>query len=258
VLRDGAIAYERHGGGAEAAKRPPLLLIHGAAGSRLFWPPALRHLTGVEVYAIDLPGHGASGGDERSTIEGYATEVGKWMENVGLRSAVCAGHSMGSAIALTLALEKPGTVVGLILVGGAPSLRVNRKLLELSASVTTAREAVDLIVRWSFGPKAPARLVELARRRMADVSARVLHNDFQACDEFDLRSELSRIAAPVLALCGAEDRMTPPDQSRALVEGIRRARLVLIEGAGHMVMLEQPEPVTQAFASFLSDTFPPA
>jgi pimeloyl-ACP methyl ester carboxylesterase len=258
VLRAGAIAYEHHGGGPKAALRPPLVLIHGAAGSRLFWPPGLRHLTGVDVYALDLPGHGASGGDECSTIDAYAGAVGEWMENVGLKGVVCAGHSMGSAIALALTLKRPRSVVGLILVGGAPNLRVNRRLLELSASVTTARQAVDLIVDWSFGSKAPARLVELARRRMADVPARVLHNDFQACNEFDLRSDLGRIQEPVLALCGAEDRMTPPDQSRALVAGLPRSRLSLVEGGGHMVMLEQPETVVKVFEMFLYDTFPPA
>jgi pimeloyl-ACP methyl ester carboxylesterase len=178
------------------------------------------------------------------------------MEDVGVKGVVCAGHSMGSAIALTLALKRPGSAAGLILVGGGPNLRVNRRLLELSASVTTARQAVDLIVDWSFGSRAPSRLIELARRRMADVPARVLHGDFQACNEFDLRSDLGRIQEPVLALCGTEDRMTPPDQSRALVAGLPRSRLSLVEGGGHMVMLEQPEAVVKAFDVFLTDTFP--
>jgi pimeloyl-ACP methyl ester carboxylesterase len=52
--------------------------------------------------------------------------------------------------------------------------------------------------------------------------------------------------------------MTPPDQSRALVAGLPRSRLSLVEGGGHMVMLEQPEVVVKAFELFLSDTFPPS
>lgn len=258
MLRAGEMAYEHFGGRTGAGRRPPLVLIHGAAGSRLFWPPALRRLAGVEVYALDLPGHGASGGDPPSTIGGYVETLRAWLAEAGVPRAIFAGHSMGSAIALTLALTDAGAVAGLILVGGGPSLRVNRKLRELSGSVTTARQAVDLMVDWSFGSGAPARLIELARRRMADTPAHVLHSDLAACDGFDVRPDLARIEPPVLALCGTEDRMTPPDQSRALVAALPRARLCLVEGAGHMVMLENAEAVVGSVETFLADSFPAA
>ena len=257
MLNARGIAYEYHNGGPQAAGFPPVVFIHGAAGSRLFWPPVMRRLGGVEVYAIDLPGHGASGGEGRSSIEGYAEAVGAWMGAIGMRRAVCAGHSMGSAIALELALSSPDLLAGLILVGGGASLRVNPALLELSASVATARQAVGLVLEWSFGSTAPSRLVGLAGRRMADVPARVLHDDLEACSQFDVRPAIAGIRLPALIVCGAEDRMTPPKLSQALAEALPRNRLQLVQGAGHMVMLEQPEAVVGAIRQFLAASFPP-
>lgn len=257
MLRAGPLAYEHHSGGAPGERCPPLVLIHGAAGSRLFWPPIIRRLPGVEVYALDLPGHGATGGEARSTIDAYALAVKAWIEAIGLRRAVCAGHSMGSAIALKLALASPEALAGLILVGGGASLRVNPVLLELSGSLATYRKAVELVVQWSFGSKAPPRLLELASRRMGDIPARVLHADLEACGQFDVRSEIGGLSLPSLTVCGTEDRMTPPKLSQELAAALPRSQLHLVEGAGHMVMLEQPEAVAAAIQQFLSSTFPP-
>lgn len=252
----GGIAYERHSGGPTAAGMPPVVFIHGAAGSRLFWPPAMRRIPGVEVYAIDLPGHGASPGAGASSIREYAEAVRAWMVSVDLGPAVCAGHSMGSAIALTLARSNPEALAGLVLIGSGAALRVNSALLDLTSSDATAGQAMDLIVQWSFGAQAPPRLVDLARRRMAQVPAQVLHQDLQACAEFDLRPEIGRILQPCLIICGSQDRMTPPKLSQALADTLPRNRLRWVEGAGHMVMLEEPASVASEIQSFLAETFP--
>ena len=97
---------------------PPSYLIHGAGGHHLYWPPQIRRLTGYRVYALDLPGHGRSGGSGQQTIDSYTTAVKDWLIEVNLHSAVFVGHSMGSAIALSLALNYPDHVLGLVLIGG--------------------------------------------------------------------------------------------------------------------------------------------
>jgi pimeloyl-ACP methyl ester carboxylesterase len=233
-----------------------VVFIHGAAGSRLFWPPAMRRLPGVEVFALDLPGHGASPGAGASSIREYAEAVRAWMSSLDLRPAVLVGHSMGSAIALTLARSHPEMLAGLVLIGSGAALRVNPTLLDLSSSEATVGQATDLIVQWSFGAQASPGLVDLARRRMAPVPARILHQDLRACEEFDLRTEIGRILQPSLIVCGAQDRMTPPKLSQALAETLPRNRLRWVEGAGHMVMLEQPSAVVGEIRAFLAETFP--
>jgi pimeloyl-ACP methyl ester carboxylesterase len=158
---------------------------------------------------------------------------------------------MGSAIALTLALDQPEHVLGLGLLGGGARLRVAPLLLESATSPTTFHNAVAQIVSWSFSPHAPEGLTRLAAERMADTRPSVLHGDFLACDGFDVISRLQEVRCPTLVLCGADDRMTKPRYSQFLAENIPAARLEIIPEAGHMVMLEQPQAVASALLDFL-------
>jgi pimeloyl-ACP methyl ester carboxylesterase len=233
---------------------PPLVLIHGAGGSHLYWPPDIRRLQGYCVYAPDLPGHGKSSSiDGQQSIEEYAGYLLQWLESVQLRRAVLVGHSMGGAIALQLALSHPETVVGLGLVGAGARLRVLPEFLSYAADPTTVYKATDLVVSHSFSANAPARLVELAARRLAETRQSVLYGDLLACDRFDVMDRLGSIRQPTLVICGSEDQMTPMRFAQYLASSMPEARLVVIPGAGHMVMLEQPAHVAESLYSFLKD-----
>lgn len=238
---------------AHLVSQPALVLVHGAGGTHLFWPTALRRLAGYRVYALDLPGHGKSGGRGRQSIASYAEAVMAWLEAVRLHRAVFAGHSMGSAIALTLALRHPERVMGIALLGGGACLRVAPSLLDETASPTTYHKAIHSIVRWSFSPHAAPKLVETAAQRLEETRRSVLHGDLHACDAFDLTRWLADVRAPALVMCGALDKMTPLSLSRQLAAGLPQAELRIIPEAGHMLMLEKPEEVAAALAEFLED-----
>ncbi len=245
------MAYAFHDGGAPQQGRPPLILIHGAGGSRLTWPAELRRLPDWPVYALDLPGHGRSPGAGADRIAGYSERVLSWMDALGLPQAVWLGHSMGGGVALHAALNAPQRVAALVLVGTGGRLRVHPDFLAKAADPATCAQAVQAVIHWSFAPGAPAAAVERAQEHMLATPPDVLHADFLACDRFDVLDRLAEVEAPALVLCGAEDRMTPPKYSRFLAERIPAARLVIIEGAGHMVMLEKPGQVAQAVQEFL-------
>lgn len=237
----------------EDPTRPPLILIHGAGGFHLSWPPQVRRLNGQAVYAIDLPGHGKSEGVGRQAIEDYTADVVAFMQALDLPQAVIAGHSLGSAIALTLSLKYAGQVLGLILIGGGARLRVAPAILEGAASFNTFDSTVQLVNDCSFGPNTPPRLKELAMERMADIRPSVLHGDYLACDAFNVMDQLEKIKVPALIMVGTEDRMMPLKYSEFLRDQIPHSRLEVVEGAGHMLMLEQPERTAQLISAFMED-----
>ncbi len=233
---------------------PPLVLIHGSGGNHLYWPPELRRLRSYCVYTIDLPGHGKSSTvDGQQSIAEYARYVLQWMESLKIRRAVVIGHSMGGAIALTMAIQYPEHVVGLGLVGSGARLRVMPELLNYAADQTTFYKTIDLLVSYSFSSHVPPRLVELASKRLMETRQSVLYGDLVACNRFDVMEQLSSVKQPTLVMCGEDDQMTPLRYAQFLSNSIPEARLSVIPGAGHMVMLEQPDLVANSLYSFLQE-----
>jgi pimeloyl-ACP methyl ester carboxylesterase len=247
------IWYSLNGGGSAVGSDPPLVLIHGAGGSHLHWAPTTRRLSGRSVYAIDLPGHGHSPGEGSANIAEYVEAVSSWLRGLGLQRPVVAGHSMGGAIALSLALDLPESLGGLVLVGTSDHLPVNPTLLRMLEKDETWRDAIDLIIRWSFSRSADPRLVELSRKRMLETPRNVLHADFQACARYDVQGRVGQIRIPTLVVCGVDDKMTPVRTVRGLTQSIRDSRFSLVEGAGHMVMLEKPSILDDAVQNFLAE-----
>jgi pimeloyl-ACP methyl ester carboxylesterase len=231
--------------------RPPVILIHGAGGTHLHWPAEMRRLNQQRVFALDLPGHGKSEGIGRQSVEEYALSVVEFMKAMQLRAAVCVGHSMGSAISMTLALKYPKRVLGLGLVGSGARLRVASQILENAANPATFPVAVEIVVDWSYSNRADSRLKELAARRMAETRPTVFHADFLACNAFDVMDKLGRIRVPTFIVCGAEDRLTPVRYAEYLRDKIDGAQLSVLERAGHMVMLERPAATAAVLENFL-------
>ena len=231
--------------------RPPVVLIHGAGGHHLYWPPQIRRLHNHRVYALDLPGHGKSEGIGHHSIDDYVTEVMVFIKALKLNSVILVGHSMGGAIALSAAVRFPKRVLALGLLGSAARLRVSPIILQRASDPAKIAEAIRLVIDLSFAPQSSARLRELAAQRMAETRPAVLYGDFLACDDFNITDQLSRISTPTIILCGAEDKMTPIKDSEFLRDHITGARLDIVSDAGHMLMLEQPDLVAEVLADFL-------
>lgn len=231
--------------------RPAVILIHGAGGTHLDWPPEIRRIDGQRIYAIDLPGHGKSEGIGLQVIANYAQAVLNFMDALKIRKAVFVGHSMGGAIALYLGVHNPSRTLGLGLIATGPRLRVSPALLEKTASSSTFELAVQMVNELVFGPHTEPRLKELSAQRMADVRPSVFHGDFLACDAYDEAHLLGRIKAPALIICGTEDKMTPLHVSEQLKARIKDTIFYTVESAGHMVMLEEPQKVSAPLKLFL-------
>jgi pimeloyl-ACP methyl ester carboxylesterase len=228
--------------------QPALLFIHGAGGDHTIWGEQLRELApNFSVAALDLNGHGRSPAREGEVFQTYTEDVLAVLEALAMPTVVV-GHSMGGAIALMVALQRPKNLVGLGLVGTGAKLRVHPQILELCQ--TDFERAIDFIVQWAFAEQSPPELRERACAQMRRNGAQALLRDFSSCNTFDVMARLSEIALPTLILCGRDDKLTPVKYSEYLQQNIPTAQLKIIEGAGHMVMLEQPKAVTQALREF--------
>ena len=232
------------------SETPALVLIHGAGGSRLHWPSELRRMKGATVYTLDLPGHGRSDDMGCETILAHARVVATFLECVVARSATIVGHSMGGAIAQTLAIRGETHASALVLIGTGARLRVAPAILH--AIGEDFESAVDLVTDYAWSPGAAPALKELGREALRETGPDVLLRDFRACDGFDVIGRLEEIRVPALVIVGCEDRLTPVKYSRFLTERLRDARMVTIDRAGHMVMLEQPVRMAEAVRGFLA------
>jgi pimeloyl-ACP methyl ester carboxylesterase len=226
----------------------PLVFVHGAGGSHQHWLYVLRALPQAACFVPDLPGHGRSAGTGRKSVGAYADWLVAFLNALGLEQAVLVGHSLGGAVALDLALRYPERVAGLGLVGTGARLRVAPAILD--GLRDEFRPTVRLICEWCYGQDAPPEVLTLGEGQMAATPPGVVHDDFCAANAFDVFGRLAEISAPAVIVTGTQDRMTPPKYAVYLRDRLPNATLHLVDGAGHMVMIEQPEAVVEALAPF--------
>ena len=233
-------------------KNPSLLFIHGAGGSGELWEEQAAFFKGEHpLFRLDLPGHGGSDPRGEDRISSYARWVQLSSEKLFTKKPfVLVGHSMGGAIVLELGLDPPEGLQGIVVVGSGAKLPVTRAIFQMLSDNPEA--FFETIGRFAFSPAAPVAMVERFVLVARQCPPPVIFNDFQACDHFDIRNRLPEIKIPTLVLCGEEDQLTPVKYSRYLHEGITTSSLTLIPNAGHMVMMEQPDPLNRGIESFLA------
>lgn len=236
---------ERYGSGI------PLVFIHGAGGSTLSWAFQRPHFEGsYTVILADLPGHGNSEGPSCDSVGGYADALKDALTINQVPAAFIVGHSMGGAIAIDLAMRYPALVRGIVLIGTGARLKVYPEILE--GIVKDKEKTARMIIDTAFSPGFPEQLKEKVFTEYMKNDAKTVFDDFTACDGFNVMGQLESLSVPALVICGKEDRFTPVKYSHYLTDTITGAGLVLIEGAGHMVMIERPAEINRSIEEFIS------
>jgi pimeloyl-ACP methyl ester carboxylesterase len=234
-------------------KKPPILFVHGAGCNASVWEAQAEYFAGKHAaYRLDLPGHGGSGSEGEERISSYSA----WARLAASRlfaaePFVLAGHSMGGAVALEIAVEPPETLAGIVLVGTGAKLAVTRAVFQMLKEDLEA--FFQTIGQFAFAPATASEVRVRFIRAVRQCPPSVIFNDFKACDGFDIRDRLDRIRIPALILCGADDQLAPTKHSAYLQASIASSRFVVIPEAGHLVMTEQPAAVNQAIEKFLRE-----
>lgn len=240
---------------------PPLVLLHGFPHDRTLWSavvPALGRAT--RVIAPDLRGLGHAPVEGPYSMDRYADDVISILDARKVERAVIGGLSMGGYVAFALWRRHPGRVAGLVLAdtragADAGAGRANRDRLVALARVKGTPVVAEAMLENMVGPSTrrerPA-VVETMRAMMRRAPVEGVIGALEAMrDRPDSTATLATITVPTLVVCGEEDALTPPEQSRAMHEAIAGSRLALIPRAGHVPCVERPEEFAAAVTGFL-------
>lgn len=229
--------------------RATVIFVHGAGGTWENWTYQLRGIEGYNLIALDLPGHGRSGGAPAALISQYSDFIKSFVQALTISRYVIVGHSMGGAVAMEFALAYPDDLKGLIIVNSGAKLRVNPETLEV---LRKGEHPIDS-VRYRYSTKVSESVLQQSLEEMKLVPTEVYLADFMACNGFNILERVKTIKLPALVICGDEDQLTPVKYSEYLAHELTQSTLSIIMSAGHMSMLEQPDSVNQAIHDFLSD-----
>jgi pimeloyl-ACP methyl ester carboxylesterase len=220
---------------------PPLILIHGLSGSGRWWSRNVAALAAEHrVYAIDLPGFGASRRSGPFRLESAVTQIVHWMDATGIDRASFAGHSLGGLIAVLLAAAAPERIDRLVLVDAA--------LLEFDPGLRNRVRGVARSLR-TLSPRILPLIVSDALRSGPFAFAGATRALLLA----GVPAALSRIGAPTLVVWGEFDTIVPLTVGETIVRKMPHARLAVIPGAGHNAMWDRPDAFSRLVLDFLSD-----
>jgi pimeloyl-ACP methyl ester carboxylesterase len=231
-----------------------VILLHGAGSSHLFWPAEVRRLTGHNVLALDLPGHGHSSGQGFQSVSDFTGAITEFLAGMNIFQAIFVGHSLGSAIALALAHDFPQHTLGIGLVSGSPNFNLPTDLLAYLSSPASQPAGRQMLEELLIHPSSSQHLTAAANLKMM-MTARpgVLYGDWLACSRFDFHDLTGKINTPAYVVVGREDRLTPQAQAHFLSSTLPIARLEVIPNAGHLLPLEQPEALAAGLKRFADD-----
>ncbi|HEY9593970.1 MAG TPA: alpha/beta fold hydrolase [Spirochaetia bacterium] len=234
--RFGRLFYIEEGSGA------PILYVHGNTGS-CRWFSRVMDVPGHRTVAPDMPNFGRSSPLEgEPDIDRYADAVLDFAQSLGLDRPILVGHSLGGAVAISLAVRHPSAVRGLVLVdSAAPSGLVTPKehypLLEM---MRTNRDMLSRALRGVVPTLRDEDLFGLLVDDAAMMAAPAWSGNAKALEHFDYAGRCEAYDEPVLVVWGRKDAIVTEAMAQETARELPRSRLEILEDIGHSVVVEDP------------------
>jgi 3-oxoadipate enol-lactonase len=238
----------------------PVVVLSNSLGTTLeLWEPQVRALSErFGVLRYDHPGHGTSRDSATArSIEALARGLLEILDHRDLARVSFCGLSLGGAVGMWLAMHEPERIDRLALACTSARFGVRENWLARAATVRAGGvEAVaDAVLQLWFTPRTRRDAPALVRRYRAMMTSAEREGYAGCCEalaDWDPGDALRGIHAPTLVLAGSEDPVTPPQQGEAIACRIASARLSVLEGAGHLANLEEPEAFNRLLLDHLT------
>jgi 3-oxoadipate enol-lactonase len=238
---------------ATAGRGALILFLHGIGGNRNHWQHQLAFFSrqGFTAAAWDARGYGDSDDYEGALrFDDFTSDLLRTVEFLGAPSVHLVGLSMGGRIARNFALAYPQRVRTLTLANTSPgfdALSADEVLKFVTERESRSAESTVRLLGSRARPGAHAALL---------ASFHALRNDsyrktLEASVAQDRDAPLEKLAVPTLVITGDEDRVYPPQLAERMARRIPGAKLVVLEGCGHLSNLEQPERFNEVLLEFI-------
>ena len=248
------------GARAHEQSQDAVVFIHGTGMDHTVWVLPSRYFArhGYHVLALDLPAHGRSGGEPAPSIDAMADAIIAAMTAASIDTAAMVGHSMGSLVALSAAARYPDRARSLALIGSTAPMGVHPDMLRNAAD--NDHGVVDMLTYWGYSKAAQLGGSETPGLWMASNTLRLLerapydliHIDLAACQDYDTGlSHAQAVACPTLFILGERDIMTPVRSAQKLISAVAKARVCVLEGSGHSLMMERPDALLDALITIV-------
>jgi pimeloyl-ACP methyl ester carboxylesterase len=236
----------------------PVVFLHAFVDSWRSFEAVLSQLPRpIHAFAPTQRGHAdADCPPSGYTLAELGADVGAFLDAVGLEAAVIVGSSSGGYVAQRFAVDHPERTLGLVLIGTPRSLRDKPAAVEFARSVAGLRDPIDpefvrRFVESTISGSVPAAFLEAMIGESLKVPASVWQAAVQGLLEATPPTETGTITAPTLILWGDRDQFLPRVDQEALAAAIPGSQLIVYEGAGHVVLWEQPERVAGDVVAFV-------
>lgn len=234
----------------DKSRKKNLFLIHGAScDSSVFSELSDNLLEKFNIMSIDLNGHGDSEGEGFRGVVDHAFICAELLEKKNLGKWNIMGHSLGGAIAMTLALYKPDFIESLILVATGARLRIPESFLS-EIKKGNNYELNKELLRNSIFDSSDENILTPLLEIMQSINPKVVYKDWLAADSFDLSRRLESIKSRCLLICGENDPLTPPKYHEYLSSEIPGSTLSVFPNCGHWPFIEQAELFLEELDNF--------
>jgi pimeloyl-ACP methyl ester carboxylesterase len=243
-------------------KKGPIIFVHGFPFDHFMWDEQVKILS-KDYYCVryDVRGLGTSqAGDGQFTMEMFVDDLESIIDGLKLNKPLLCGLSMGGYISLRAAERIQEKFSALILCDTKSVADDNEGKLKRAAAIKQINTGgfapfIESFVLNCFGEK----FVKEHKPDFEEVVSRSKKNNpigVKGCilamaGRTDTTNVLKNISVPTLVICGSEDKLSPPEVMKSMVEQIPNSEIVLVDGAGHMTPIEKPEIVTGAIQKFL-------